>query len=76
MNVVRTCPRSVSILCALCHEGMLGAYARSSFGVLRSIPYIHGTSTICVLVADSLSSGKSKLSSEEHNSTIVFNAVF
>ena len=41
MNVVRTCPRSVSILCALCQGGMLGAHAHSSFGVpLPSIPYI------------------------------------
>ena len=37
MNVVRTCPRSVSILCALCHGGMLGAHARSF--VRRSIVF-------------------------------------
>ena len=46
MNVVRTCtcPRSLSILCALYHGGMLGADARSSFGVpSRSIQYIYSS---------------------------------
>ena len=52
MNVVRTCPRSLSILCALYHGGMLGAHARSSFSVpSRSIQYIvAGTISWCYVL--------------------------